>query len=239
MSVYFKELDYRETPIGALSLRRRRQLSSGIDIIEIQLNDEFLMSSLFTASEIALGRLGLAALAGESRLEVLVGGLGLGYTAQAVLESADVRELVLVERLAEIIEWHERGLVPLGAELMADQRCRFVQGDFFALSRSAVGFDPIDPERRFHAILVDIDHSPQHLLHPSHAPFYSEDGLHRLSGHLYPGGVFALWSNDPPDDSFMATLGAVFASARAQIVTFPNPLQGRDAASTIYLAHTL
>ncbi len=240
MSVYFKELDYRETPIGALSLRRRRQLSTGIDIIEIQLNDEFLMSSLFTASEIALGRLGLTPFTGQSGLDVLVGGLGLGYTARAVLESADVRELVVVERLAEIIEWHERGLlVPLGAELMADERCRFVQGDFFALSRSAVGFDPLDPLRRFHAILVDIDHSPRHVLHPSHASFNTEDGLGQLSGHLHPGGVFALWSNDPPDESFMAILGVVFASARAQIVTFPNPLQDRDAASTIYLAQVL
>jgi hypothetical protein len=85
MSLYFEELDYRPTPIGALSLRRRRELSLGIDIFEIKLGDEYLMSSLFTASEIALARLGLAELSGAD-LDVVVGGLGLGYTAQAVLE---------------------------------------------------------------------------------------------------------------------------------------------------------
>ena len=62
MSVYFQELDFRPTPMGVLSLRRRRQLSSGIDIYEIKLGDEFLMSSLFTAAEISLARLGLAEL---------------------------------------------------------------------------------------------------------------------------------------------------------------------------------
>ena len=64
MSVYFEELDYRPTPIGALSLRRRRELSLGVDVFEIKLGDEYLMSSLFTASEIALARLGLAELSG-------------------------------------------------------------------------------------------------------------------------------------------------------------------------------
>src|SRR5437870_11552734 len=84
MSLHFEELDYRPTPIGALSLRRRRELSLGVDVFEIKLGDEYLMSSLFTASEIELARLGLAELSGAD-LDVVVGGLGLGYTAQAVL----------------------------------------------------------------------------------------------------------------------------------------------------------
>ena len=62
MSLDFEEVDYRPTPIGALSLRRRRELKLGLDVFEIKLGDEFLMSSLFTASEIALARRGLAGL---------------------------------------------------------------------------------------------------------------------------------------------------------------------------------
>ena len=108
MSVNFEELDFRPTPMGVLSLRRRRQLSTGIDIYEIKLGDEFLMSSLFTVAEIALARLGLAALRAND-LDVVVGGLGLGYTAQAVLENPRVRSLIVVDALAEVIEWHERG----------------------------------------------------------------------------------------------------------------------------------
>ena len=105
MSLAFEELDYRETPIGALSLRRRREPKLGVDVFEIKLGDEFLMSSLFTASEIALAQLGLAELS-RPGLNVVVGGLGLGYTAQAVLEHQQVASLVVVDALEAVIDWH-------------------------------------------------------------------------------------------------------------------------------------
>ena len=96
MSALFEELDYCPTPIGGLSLRRRRDLKLDVDVFEIKLGEESLMSSLFTESEIALARLGLADLRGEN-LDVVVGGLGLGYTAKAALENANVRSLIVVE----------------------------------------------------------------------------------------------------------------------------------------------
>lgn len=234
MSVYFEELDFRPTAMGALSLRRRRQLSTGLDVYEIKLGDEFLMSSLFTVAEIALTRLGLAALQ-RADLDVVVGGLGLGYTAQAVLEDARVRSLVVVDALAEVIEWHEHGLLPLGERLTADRRCRLVHGDFFAMSASADGLDPQTRGRCFDAVLVDIDHSPQNLLHPNHAALYRPEGLRKLAEHLHPGGVFALWSNDPPDHAFTTVLAGVFATSDAHVVTFDNPLQGREASNTVYV----
>jgi spermidine synthase len=239
MSVNFEELDFRPTPMGVLSLRRRRQLSSGVDIFEIKLGDEFLMSSLFTVAEIALARLGLAELtrADSTRkdLDVVVGGLGLGYTAQAVLENPRVRSLVVVDALPEIIEWHEQGLLPLGKQLTGDPRCRFVHGDFFAMSAQADGFDPTAPRRRFDAVLVDIDHSPRKLLHSRHAALYEPAGLAGLAQHLQPGGVFALWSNDPPDDAFNSVLSGVFANSAAHVVTF-NDAQGDPGASnTVYV----
>jgi spermidine synthase len=235
MSLDFEELDYRATPIGALSLRRRRELKLGVDVFEIKLGDEFLMSSLFTASEIALARLGLAELS-EPGLDVVVGGLGLGYTAQAVLEHQNVAAVLVVEALQAVIDWHTQGLVPLGPQLTSDPRCRFVQGDFFALAASEAGFDPAAAARTFDAVLVDIDHSPDSLLDPQSAPFYRDEGLSRLAAHLRPGGVFALWSNDGPDDAFIARLGRIFSDARAEEVTFHNPLQDKPFTQTIYLA---
>lgn len=236
MSLAFEELDYRPTPIGALSLRRRREPARGTEVYEIKLGDDFLMSSQFTAAEVALARLGLAELPG-SDFEVVVGGLGLGYTARATLEDQRVRSLLVIEALGPVIEWHEQALLPLGAELTADPRCCFVEGDFFALAGSpAFGFDRAQPGRRFDAVLLDIDHAPDRLLDPAHAAFYEAEGLRRLAAQLRPGGVFALWSNDPPAEAFLATLRQAFGAVRAEVVTFPNPLQDREATNTVYIA---
>ena len=234
MNVNFEELDFRPTTMGVLSLRRRRSLTSGIDIYEIKLGDEFLMSSAFTIAEIALARLGLAALE-RGDLDVVGGGLGLGYTARTVLENRSVRSLIVVDALAEVIEWHEQGLLPLGKQLTGDPRCRFVNGDFFAMSHSVHGFDCRRTGRRFDAILVDIDHSPKNLLHPRHATLYQPEGLARLAAHLHPGGVFALWSNDPPDDAFGSILAGAFATSAAHVVTFDNLRGDHDASNTVYI----
>ncbi|MDH6214508.1 spermidine synthase [Streptomyces pseudovenezuelae] len=236
MSARFEEIDWRPTPLGDISLRRRRDPASGADVYEVKLGDEFLMSSLFTAGEIALTRLGLAGLA-HTDLDVAVGGLGLGYTAQAALDDSRVRSLIVVEALGEVIEWHQRHLVPLGALLASDPRCRLVQGDFFEAIGDRVGLDPQTPGRRFDAILLDIDHSPRHVLHPRHASLYQPPGLRAVADRLHPDGVFALWSNDPPDEDFVSALKGVFAAPEVHVVDFGNPLQDRTATNTVYVAH--
>ncbi|MGK0185641.1 MAG: spermidine synthase [Verrucomicrobiales bacterium] len=242
----FEELAYHKTPLGELILRRRTILSlENREVYEIILGDAFLMSSLFTVVEQELATLGLAAAAesfpGNAALDVVVGGLGLGYTAVEALKDPTVGTLNVVDYLEPVIEWHRTGLVPLGKMLTDDDRCEFVHGDFFALALADdghPGFAPDDPEKRFHAILLDIDHSPSKLLHDRHATFYSTDGLKRLATRLHPGGIFALWSDDPPHTAFMVTLESVFASCESHIVTFENPLLGQDSASTVYVART-
>lgn len=234
MHADLEELDYRQTPLGELVLRRRREPVLGIDVFEVKLGDEFLMSSLFTAGEVALARLGLAGL-GDGPLDVVVGGLGLGHTARAVLDHPGVRSLLVIEALPAVIDWHRRGLVPLGAGLAGDPRCEFVNGDFFALVDSST-LDSRDPDRRFDAILVDIDHTPSHVLHGSHASFYHREGLRRLAGHLRPGGSFALWSDEPPEEVLLSELSAVFDAVQGHLVEFPNPLTGATASNGVYAA---
>jgi len=236
MSALFAELAYSATAIGVLSLRRRRDLALGIDVYEIKLDDEYLMSSLFTEGEVALATLGLDGLAAGAA-DVVVGGLGLGYTAAAALDHPGLRSLVVIDALPAVIDWHRRGLVPLGTRLSEDPRCKFRQGDFFALAQAEL-LAGDTPGGTVDAILLDVDHSPRNVLHPSHAALYAPAGLRRLASQLKPGGVFALWSNDPPDALFMDALGEAFASAQAKVVRFPG--LGRTAAveNTVYVART-
>jgi len=237
MALDFEELDYAETPLGAISLRRRADPRLGGEVVhEIKLGDEFLMSSLFTVGETQLATRGLDALKG-SELDVVVGGLGLGYTAAAVLENTRVRSLGVIEIMEPVIDWHLRGLVPLGKRLTSDARCTLVQADFFAWAasegRQTVGM----PRSLFHAVLLDIDHSPSHWLAPGNRAFYSVAGLRSLRDKLQPDGIFGLWSNDPPEAAFTGLLDEVFRSSEAHVVSFPNRYTGDASSCTIYLAH--
>lgn len=237
----FEELAYRATSIGDLSLRRRTDLATGRDIHEVKLGDDFLMSSQYVDGEVALADLGLAAAqvaqAGQvGLLDVVVGGLGLGYTAKAALDFAGVRSVVVVDALADVIDWHRRHLVPLGEAVADDPRCRLVHGDFFALAADPVaGFVADEPGRRFDAILLDIDHSPRNVLHPGNSALYTPQGLTALAGHLRPGGVFALWSNDAEDDDFMAVMRGVFDAVAAHDVTILNTPAGVTASNLVYI----
>ena len=237
MLLDFEELDFQQTPLGDISLRRRAEPRlDGKILYEVRLGEEFLMSSLFTEAEIQLANLGLAELDG-SELDIVVGGLGLGYTAAAVLEHPSVRSLIVVEVMAPVIDWHVRGLVPLGEKLVADDRCKLVCADFFDVATSSsIGFDSSDSVRQVDAVLLDIDHSPSHWLNPGNSSFYSQQGLIRLAEKLHPGGIFGLWSNDPPEAEFMRLLDSVFEYSQSHVVTFPNPYMGGESSNTVYLA---
>ena len=241
----FAELGHRSTPLGELSLRRRHVFSLDSDVYEIKLGDEYLMSSLFTESEKELGRMGVEAVQSaptgrqnsrSAGIDVVIGGLGLGYTAAAVLGYREVRSLLVVELFDAVIDWHQRGIVPLGRTVSGDPRCRIVRGDFFERATSEDGIDPDSPGRRHHAVLVDIDHTPDELLDDANADFYESAGLAKVRSHLYDGGIFGIWSDKPPDQTFVARLSGVFSSADAHPVTFENPLVGDTYTQTVYLA---
>ena len=182
---------------------------------EVKIDDEYLMSSLFTVAEMKLARLGLAALTAD-HLDVVVGGLGLGYTACAVLEDSRVASMIVVDALAEVIDWHERELLPSAATMIRDPRTRLVCGDFFAMAADVTA-DPAGPIGRVVGGVRPDGAGPAvrrraagRRPQPStgvciadNAALYTVDGMRRLAGtRCGTGGVFALWSNDPPDRRF-------------------------------------
>lgn len=231
----FQEIDRRPTPMGDISLRRRTIPTLGVEVYEVILGDEHLMSSLFTVAEIALADLGLAACNGDGPLDVVVGGLGLGYTAGAALADGRVGSLLVVDALPDVIRWHREGLLALSPDLAGDDRCRLVEGDFFAMIADDLPFGP-DAPYAVDAVLLDVDHTPRHVLHPSHAPFYEVDGLRRLHGRIRPGGVFALWSDVAPDDEFVAAVGSVFDTCDVHDVPFANPHTGETSRNAVVVA---
>ncbi len=234
MSVVFEEIAFEETSIGSLALRRRRLQAGGEDIWEIKLDDGYLMSSLFVEGEIALADLGLA-MAEGARLDVVIGGLGLGYTAHAALADARIAELTVVELIPQVIGWHRQRLLPLGDAIAGDARCRLLDGDFFALAMADSGFDPAAPDRRHDAILIDIDHSTTHFIDPASAGFYSAAALRAIAGKLKPGGVFALWSTDAEDPAFVDALRQCLHDVRVERIEFTTPYREQPAFNLIYL----
>ncbi|MDF7797855.1 hypothetical protein P4C99_00160 [Pontiellaceae bacterium B1224] len=229
MSFFYEQLDFQSTPIGDLMLRRRRMPQFGdTDIYEVKLGEHFLMTSLFHEAESQLSILGLKEINREP-LDVMVGGLGLGYTAVEALKDPRVGSLVIVDYLKEVIGWHENELVPLGKILNADPRCKLMNADFFALMRNA-------PDKKVDVILLDIDHTPTHVLHQTNAHFYTEEGLREMTAHLKPGGVFAIWADGAPEDFFTETLRGVFPEAEGHTIEFDNPITGGTSVGAVYTA---
>jgi spermidine synthase len=236
MSLLFKEIDSQASAIGQISLRRRRIPAFGDrDIYEVKLGDEFLMSSMFVEAEEALSTLGLAAVKGDN-LSVVVGGLGLGYTAVTALEDERIAELFVVDALDTVIGWHKDELVPLGKILNADARNNYVFGSFFDLATDpSTGFDPDNNGKKFDAILLDIDHSPTEFLNVANASFYTTENLGLMAEQLKPQGVFAMWSQNLPEESFEALLKTVFDSVESHVVSFYNPFQSNISTNSVYV----
>lgn len=226
----FEILAYEPSPLGMLCLRRRELLREpGKFITEITLNNEFLMSSYNTESERALATIALEMHKGEG-LKVLVGGLGLGYTAHAVLQSERVGEVRVIELLPQVISWLTADLVPLSSELKSDKRFEVVKADFYEKLLSV-------EEEKYDLILVDVDHSPKdHLnLEEGNDLFYTEEGLTRARQHLAPGGILAVWSY-AQSSPFGEALKKVFSEVRVEEIKFENKLLDETHTDWLFFA---
>jgi spermidine synthase len=207
-------LAYEPTPLGILCLRRRALLKEpGTVVTEVTLNHEFLMSSFHTASEEALASVALDMAEGQG-LQVLVGGLGLGYTAAAVLANERVARVEVVELLPQVIDWLDRGLIPLADSLQADTRLDVVQGDVYERLGNP-------PERPYDMILIDVDHSPDDHLNSDNDDFYTEVGLQQARQHVAKDGVLGIWSY-AESSPFAEALQRTFDEVRIEPVTYEN-----------------
>jgi spermidine synthase len=221
-------LAYEATPLGDLCLRRRELLSRpGTVITEITLDHQLLMSSYNTVSERALADEALSRHTGHDR-SVLVGGLGLGYTAAAVLQSERIKRVEVIELFPTVVGFLQDGLVPLSSELLSDERFSVRVGDVYATLGQR-------PDEFWDLVLIDVDHAPDDHLGTGNESFYSEPGLAEAKRHLAPGGILAVWSY-AESSPFADALRAAFAVVEVVPVTYMNDLVDERHTDWLFLA---
>jgi spermidine synthase len=151
---------------------------------EIICSGVFLIASYNGSSERGLAEEALAQVPGDG-LRVLVGGLGIGYTVQAVLIDLRVVRCDVVEIEPLIVDWHRRYFAPLCGRPLEDPRTRLIGGDLHDLALPPAAYD---------AILLDTDNGPEWLTRPENARLYRPESLARLEASLTPRGRLAVWT---------------------------------------------
>ncbi len=180
--------------------------------LELRVNGVFVMDDVETASE---RRLATVVLERGAR-DVLVGGLGLGFTVRALLEDARVRMVLVAELYPDVV----------AAGTVDDPRLEVVIGDVRDLAAE-------QPPGLLDAVLLDVDNGPDHLVHPGNAAVYGDAFVAECARILKPGGTLTVWSMaDSP--ALRTTLAAHLVDVDVERV--PVRLQGRDEAYWILTA---
>lgn len=208
---------------GELVLRERRE-EGAPSVLELRANGVFVMDSAETTSEVALAVAALE-LVPDPR-DVLVGGLGLGYTLQAVLSDPRVERCRVVEIEQALVDWMREGTVPHGRTLLADARATVVVADVsLALAEAR--------EASYDLMLLDVDNGPGYLVHDGNAALYGAPFLALTRRILRPHGALAVWSAAESSELEAALLG-VFGDVEPH--SYEVDLQGREETYWLYVA---
>lgn len=222
MALPWKTLDRFTAGNETLELRQRGDR----DFI-ITLGAQVLMNSMAQRSEIALGQLGCRRIRDLSSPRVMVGGLGMGFTLRAVLDSLPpTAEVVVSELNPTIIEWCRGPLAHLTSNAVADPRVTVEQGDVAQLiarhARDKTG-------SRFDAIILDLYRGPHARTDKLKDPIYGSRAIQRTHEILNPRGIFAVWG-EGNDEGFVSRL-----SKSGFSVTCQRPGKG-GYRHTVFLA---
>jgi spermidine synthase len=190
--------------------------------LELRVNGVFVMDDVETSSERLLAR----SVVDAGARDVLVGGLGLGFTTRELLGSPTVGRVVVAELHREVVDAMTDGTIP-GADLLADPRAEVVVGDVRDVVQA-------QPSASLDAILLDVDNGPDFLVHDDNARVYGDDFVAACAERLRTGGRLSVWTMaDSPE--LRSVLAAHFADVRADAVDVR--LQGRDERYWILAGH--
>jgi spermidine synthase len=220
----YVEVAREASPRGEVVLRARHDPDGTEPVLELRVNGVFVMDTRETSSEEQLAAVTLAEV--RSPGAVLVGGLGLGFTAHAVLADRRVERLVVVEREECLVRWMRDGTVPHGPAYLADERVSVVTADIRQAVQEA-------PAATYDLVLLDVDNGPGQLVHEGNAAVYGPGFLSAVADVLRPGGALAVWSAAESPE-LADDLAAVFGSATP--IPMEVRLQGRFELYWLYLA---
>ena len=199
MAQPWQTIDKAETPDGVLELRRR-----GEKDFLILINNRVLMNSRANRSEIALGELACKVVAVQTRPRVLIGGLGMGLTLRAALDSLPHASKVIVAELNPLVAaWCRGPLTGLTNGAVDDPRVTVMTCDVAAVIAQSAR----PGVKKYDAIIIDLYEGPHAGLDAVHDPFYGSRALTKTAGALSAGGVFAVWG-EAPDAAFERRLAA-------------------------------
>jgi spermidine synthase len=219
----YVEIARAESERGELVLRERHA-NGAPTVLELRANGVFVMDTQETSTEQALADAALGLV--EQPRDVLVGGLGLGYTMHRVLADQRVERCSVVEIEPELVEWMRDGTVPHGPAMLADERANPVVADI------ATAIEEV-ADASYDLVLLDVDNGPDHLVHQRNAQLYREPFLSQLRRILRPGGAAAIWSAEVSPE-LETVLEQVFGNA--EITACDVTLQGRDEKYWLHVA---
>jgi spermidine synthase len=219
----YVEVARAESERGELVLRRRVE-ERAADVLELRVNGVFVMDTHETTSEVELAAVALGLV--ESPRDVVVGGLGLGYTTQRVLADPRVEQVTVVEIEEALVGWMRDGTVPHGPGVLADKRVRLVNADIaMAVAEATATYD---------LVLLDVDNGPGYLVHDSNRGIYEHTFLESTRRILNTGGALVVWSSAPAPDLAM-TMEEVFGNCTEH--RYDVVLQERAEQYLLYLSH--
>ena len=219
----YVEIARAESERGELVLRERREPGSPTTI-ELRANGVFVMDTLETSTEMALADAALALV--DDPRQVLVGGLGLGFTLHRVLADHRVERCTVVEIEPALLRWMRDGTIPHGPGMLADQRAHPVVADITEALDEAT-------DASYDLVLLDVDNGPGYLVHDSNAAVYEVPFLTHVRRLLRSGGVLAIWSADR-SPALEETMQEVFGNAEAH--AYDVTLQGREENYWLHVA---
>jgi len=169
---------------GELRLKKRG------DEFSIMLGSNELMNSRLSGSEEALARLACRRLRDRKRAQILIGGLGMGFTLRAALaELGPDAQVTVAELVPAVVAWARGPMAEVFGDSLADPRVSIFEGDVGGLIRSI--------RSAYDAILLDVDNGPEGLTRKANDSLYDLSGLGSAWTALTPGGIFAVWSSAP------------------------------------------